>query len=183
MGPCFQAYEAFNNLKSDNSWATMITAGWLIIQCPDQVRIWRVALKAKSIAGKNITSWSISASHNGTTYETIFTSTSALLGAATKPSFVGIDNVAAYQYYRFNTLVSEGAPGVGVQYMQLYTVDNLTSWNLSISDRIEPALSLRCTKQRCQVSILFNFVCQSSLLFHLLYGESQTENWCLLKLH
>jgi hypothetical protein len=127
MGPGFQAYEAFNNLKSDNSWATMNTAGWLQIQCPDQVRIWRVALKARSFVGKNLTSWSLTASNDGLTFETLLTPTSTLLGAATKPSFFEIDTLTAYQYYRFNISMSEGAPGTGVQYMQLYTVDELTS--------------------------------------------------------
>ena len=128
MGPGFQAYEAFNNLKSDNSWAMMNTAGWLQIQCPDQVRIWKVALKARFIVGKNITSWSITASKDGLTFETLATATtSTLLGAATKPSFFEIDTLTSYQYYRFNILTSEGAPGTGAQYMQLYTVDELTS--------------------------------------------------------
>ncbi len=127
MGPGFQAYEAFNNLKSDNSWAMMNTAGWLQIQCPDQVRIWRVALKARSFNGKNITSWSITASNDGLTFETLLTSTSILLGTATKPSFFDFNTSPAYQYYRFNISTSEGAPGTGVQYMQLFTVDELTN--------------------------------------------------------
>ena len=128
MGPGFQAYEAFNNLKSDNSWAIMNTAGWLQIQCPDQVRIWKVALKARSVVGKNLTSWSLTASNDGLTFETLSTSTTiTLLGTATKPSFFEIDTLTAYQYYRFNILTSEGAPGTGVQYMQLYTIDHLTS--------------------------------------------------------
>jgi hypothetical protein len=128
MGPGFQAHEAFKNLKSDKSWATMNTAGWLQIQCPDQVRIWRVALKARSVVGKIITSWSLTASNDGLTFEILSTSTiSTLLGTATKPSFFEINTLTAYQYYRFNILASEGAPGIGVQYMQLYTVDELTS--------------------------------------------------------
>jgi uncharacterized membrane protein YcgQ (UPF0703/DUF1980 family) len=127
MGPGFQAYEAFNNLKSDNSWAMMNTAGWLQIQCPDQVRIWRVALKARSFNGKNVTSWSITASNDGLTFETLLTSTSILLGAAIKPSFFDLNTSTAYQYYRFNISTSEGAPGTGVQYMQLFTVDELTN--------------------------------------------------------
>jgi len=126
-GPGFQPYKAFNNLKPDYTWATANTSGWLQIQCPNQVRIWKVALKARSITDKNITSWSISASHNETTYETIFTSTSALLGSATTPTFFEIDSLVGYKYYRFNILASVGALGVGIQYMQLYTVDYLVS--------------------------------------------------------
>jgi len=54
-GPAFQAYGAFNNLKADSSWAITNTTGWLTIQCPNPVRIWKAALKARSITGRNIT--------------------------------------------------------------------------------------------------------------------------------
>ena len=87
-----------------------------------------MALKARSFVGKNITSWSLTASKDGLTFETLSTATiSTLLGAATMPSFFESDTVTPYQYYRFNILGSEDAPGTGVQYMQLYTVDELTS--------------------------------------------------------
>ena len=90
MGPGFQAYEAFNNLKSDNSWAMMNTAGWLQIQCPTLVRIWKVALKARSILGKRITSWTISANNGGAVFDTLVTSTTTLFGATTAPSLFEI---------------------------------------------------------------------------------------------
>ena len=124
MGPGFQAYGAFNNLKADSSWATTNTTAWLAIKCLDSVKIWKVALKARSFSGKNITTWSISASNDGTTYESIITSTTPLLGAATTPTFFEINTSVAYQYYRFNILASVGTPGVGIQYMQLYTVSS-----------------------------------------------------------
>jgi len=44
----FQAYGAFNNLKTDSSWSTMNPTGWLKIQCPISVRIWKEALKLLS---------------------------------------------------------------------------------------------------------------------------------------
>jgi len=129
MGPGFQAYGAFNNLKPE--WATINTTSWLQIQCPVPVRIWRVAFKARPVAGRNITSWSITASNDGLTFDTLLSSeTNTLLGAATKPSFFEIDTSTAYQYYRFNILASEGISGTGVQYMQLFTVDQLKSFNI-----------------------------------------------------
>ena len=100
----------------------MNITGWLQIQCPDPARIWKLALKARSVSGRNITSWSISASNDGLTLGTLLTSTiSILLGAAT------IDVLAAYQYYKFNLLTCRDTPDTGVHYMILYTVDNLTS--------------------------------------------------------
>jgi len=61
--------------------------GWLEIKCPDPVRIWKVMLKARPVAGRNITSWSITASNDVTAFETILTSTNVLLGFTTEPSF------------------------------------------------------------------------------------------------
>jgi hypothetical protein len=127
IGPGFQPYGAFNNTKADasnGSWATNNSTGWLKIQCPDPVRIWRIALKARPIAGRNITSWCLSGSIDGRLFTVLFTSTTALLGAATTPSFFEI-NTIAYQYYLINILTSEGTPGVGIHAMQLYTVDTL----------------------------------------------------------
>jgi len=102
-----------------------------------------VALKARSIAGRIITSWTLSASNNGTVFDILLTSTSyqqqvppdlsasnngtvfdTLLtstSALTKPSLFEIDSPASYQYYKFSILASEGITGVGVQYMQLHT--------------------------------------------------------------
>jgi hypothetical protein len=127
-GPGFQAYGAFNNRKvesSNGSWATADTNGWLKIQCPNPVRIWKVALKARSVAGRNVTSWSISASNDDRTFETLLTSTTVLLGAATIPSIFEIDTLTAYKYYMFNILTSEGTSNIGIHAMQLYTLDTL----------------------------------------------------------
>jgi len=124
-GPSFQAYGAFNNLKADSSWNTTNPTGWLMIQCPTPVKIWKLALKARSFLGKKITSWTISANNGGAVFDTLLTSTTTLFGAATAPSFFEIDTPTAYQYYKFSILSSEGAPGIGVQYMQLYIVDTI----------------------------------------------------------
>lgn len=125
--PAFQAYGAFNYRKAESSWSTMNQTGWLMIQCPTPVRIWKVALKGRPIVGRRITSWTISANNGGTAFETLLTSTTTLFGAATAPSFFEINTPTAYQYYKFNMLSSEGTSGVGVQYMQLFTIDALSS--------------------------------------------------------
>ena len=123
----FNPYGAFNWLNGDNangSWVTPggTTTGWLQIKCPEAITIWRVALKARPIAGRNITAWNIAASNDGTTFTTLLTSTTALLGSATAPSFFNISTSTAYQYYRFNITASTGSTDVGVQVMQLYVL-------------------------------------------------------------
>jgi len=75
LGPSFQAYGAFNIIEADNSWSTTNPTGWLMIQCPTPVRIWKVALKARSIIGKRLTSWTISANNGGAVFDTLLTST------------------------------------------------------------------------------------------------------------
>ena len=129
LGPGYPAYGAFNNIKADGShgsWSTLNAPGWLKIKCPDPVRIWKVMLKARPITGRNITSWSITASNDDAAFEAVLTSTTVLFGSTTEPSFFEINTLIAYQYYMFNILTCEG-PNPGIQAMQLYTCDALSS--------------------------------------------------------
>ncbi|KAH3800788.1 hypothetical protein DPMN_154431 [Dreissena polymorpha] len=121
----FQAYGAFNSLnaeKSNGSWATPAKKGWLQIKCPEAVTIWRVALKARAIDGKNITEWNFSGSNDGKTFEPLLTSTTKLLGSANAPLFFDISTTTAYQYYRLAIQASTGVGDLGVQVMQLYVL-------------------------------------------------------------
>ena len=123
--PVFQPYGAFNNLNVDGhngSWVTPNTTGWLRIKCPERVRIWRIALKARSgFPGRDITAWNLSASNDGTAFETLLTSTTALLGSATFLTFFEVQTSEAFQYYRLNITASIGSIDVGVELFQLYT--------------------------------------------------------------
>ena len=122
-----QPFGAFNNLHADGnngSWVTAPnnTTGWLQIQCPEPVKIWRVGLKARKNAGKDITAWTISASNDGTDFRTLLTSTTVLLGSAHMPTFIEVTAHNAYPYYRFTITESTGSNDVGVQVFQLYSV-------------------------------------------------------------
>ena len=118
--PRYQPFNAFNNLN--DSWVRPSTSGWLQIKCPEQVKIWRVALKARQIDGRDITAWNLTASNNGTDFSTLINSTIALLGSATCPTFIEVIAHHAYQYYRLNITASTGSVDVGVQVFQLYIV-------------------------------------------------------------
>jgi hypothetical protein len=127
-----QPFGAFNNLNFDGangSWLTAQnnTTGWLQIKCPERVTIWRIALKARS--GRDISSWNITASNDSVAFETLITSTTALLGSATAPTFFEVRANNSYKYYRFN--ITAGGPtggtgtgsiDVGVQVFQLYII-------------------------------------------------------------
>jgi hypothetical protein len=117
----YVASNAFN--VSKDCWLTNATTGWLQVRCPDQVKIWRVALKARPIPGRNITLWNLSASNDGTTFTTLLASTTVLEGSAAAPSFFDVTTNDTYQIYRFNITASVGSNDVGVQYMQLYVYD------------------------------------------------------------
>ncbi|KAH3799780.1 hypothetical protein DPMN_153396 [Dreissena polymorpha] len=123
----FRAYGAFNNLNDDGSngsWATPSKKGWLQIKCPEPVIIWRVALKARAIDGKNISECSISGSIDGKTFTALLTSSTKLLGSANEPLFFNISTTTAYQHYRLDIKASTGAGDLGVQVMQLSTLKN-----------------------------------------------------------
>jgi hypothetical protein len=75
----------------------------------------------KARAGRDITACNISASNDGQTFNSLLTSTTALLGSATAPTFLNVVTNDAYQYYRFTITASVG-PDVGVQVFQLYIV-------------------------------------------------------------
>ena len=121
----FQPFGAFNNLNADGangSWTTggkipNSPPGWLQIQCPERVRIWRVALKAR---GSDITAWKFAGSNDGTTFTTLLTSTTVLLGAAPAPTYFDIPTTSTYQYYRVNITENVGSVDVGIQVMPLY---------------------------------------------------------------
>ena len=117
--PRFQPFNAFNNLDADGAWICPSTTGWLQIKCPEAVKIWRVALKAR---GRDITAWSITASNDGTDFRTLINSITVLLGSATSPTFVEVTANNPYQYYRLNITASTGAVDVGVQLFQLYII-------------------------------------------------------------
>ena len=75
----YQPYGAFslNADGSNGSWLTSDPTGWLQIQCPEAIVIWRVALKARAITGRDITGWNLAASNDGTTFNATLQTTKA----------------------------------------------------------------------------------------------------------
>ena len=104
----------------DGSWAVSGATGWLQVQCPFAIIIWRVALKGRGIVGRNITAWNNGGSTDGVTFTTLLTSPTALLGAATAPTIFNISTTTAYLYYRLNITARVGSTDVEVQVFQLF---------------------------------------------------------------
>jgi len=113
-----EAYRAFNNLVSDDSWFSGdgITS-WLQIKCPEPVRIWRVALKVRmATQGASLT-----ASNDGITF-TALLAMNVAIPPGLAPTFFNISTTTAYQYYRL-TIVEDVWLLNGIQVMQLYIYD------------------------------------------------------------
>ena len=64
-------FNAFNNTKEAWVTATNLLTGWLQIKVPERVRIWRLALKARAILGRNITAWNLTASNDMVNFITL----------------------------------------------------------------------------------------------------------------
>ena len=117
--PRFQPFNAFNNLDADGAWVCPSSTGWIQIKCPEAVKVWRVALKAR---GRDITVWTLTASNNGTDFRTLINSSTVLLGSASSPTFVEVTANNPYPYYRLNITASTGSVDMGIQVFQLYTI-------------------------------------------------------------
>jgi hypothetical protein len=122
----FQPFGAFNNLNTEGnngSWVAPGATGWLQIKCPEKVKIWRIALKARSIRDRDITTWNITASNDGILFTNLVAPTTPLLGSAIAPTFFNVTTNDAYQYYRLNITGSTGSTEFGIQVLQLYIIN------------------------------------------------------------
>ena len=114
-----EAYKAFNNLTSGDSWFAGVdgVTAWLQIKCPEPVIIWRFTMKFRM----ELRGWNLSASNDGTTFTPLL-STPTILPTAPAPTFFNISTTTAYQYYRL-TVVDDAWLQQGIQVMQLYIYD------------------------------------------------------------
>ena len=113
-----EAYRAFNNLTSGDSWFTGDgLTSWLQIKCPEPVIIWRLALKVRMV----IFGASITASNDAITY-TALLATNAMVLTGSAPTFFNISTTTAYQYYRL-VVREDDWLNKGIEVMQIYVYD------------------------------------------------------------
>ena len=126
IGQSFKPYHAFNNL-TDNGWATL-GSGSITIECPEPVRIWRIALFA--VKDKTITKWIFEGSKNAREWCILLQSKDKLYGTSSAVTFFSIPpfppstTIDDYKFYRLT--ISSGAPDekIGIRYMQMYALSN-----------------------------------------------------------
>ena len=118
-----EAYHAFNHITEGNTaWIAGdgVTA-WLQIRCPEPVVIWRIAL----IPTDQIPDWNLSASNEGSTFTSLFTSRTRLQEnlARLGPTFFDISTTTAYSYDRLTVPEYDDELLTGIRLMQLYIYD------------------------------------------------------------
>src|ERR1043165_256514 len=115
-----EAYRAFNNLVSGDSWFAGVdgSSAWLQIKCPEPVIIWRLALKVRM----ETLGWSLTGSNDGTRFASLFVGTNGDLSVGASPTFFTISTTTAYRYYKL-TMREEDWLLNGIEVMQLYVYD------------------------------------------------------------
>ena len=118
-----EAYHAFNHSTEGNTaWIAGVgVTAWLQIRCPEPVVIWRIAL----IPTDQIPDWNLSASNEGSTFTSLFTSRTRLQEslAFLGPTVFDISTTTAYSYYRLTVPEYDDELLTGIQLMRLYAYD------------------------------------------------------------
>ena len=121
----FLPINAFNGLYKDRTgaggeWITRNETRdfWIQIQCPDLVRLWRIALRGRNINTDRIYRWRLEASTDGQTFTTLFD--------APNPTYIGdevryfpIETSDRYNIFRLFCLEAEPT-NPGLSFVQLY---------------------------------------------------------------
>jgi len=99
---------------ADNVWNDF----WIQVECPDLVRVWKVALRGRDSNTDRIYNWRIEGSNDGVHYRTIFT--------PQNPTYLGnrvqhfpVETSNKFTYYRLYCLEAEPSYP-GLSFMQLY---------------------------------------------------------------
>ena len=114
-------YIAANSCSLAGEWATNgVNRNFYIeLKCPEQVRIWKVALRGKNVTtGQQIYHWTINASINGRDFVVLYTAENLTYIGNSLQQFM-IDTPHKYNYFRLMCIeAEEGNPGLS--YMQLF---------------------------------------------------------------
>src|ERR1043165_8815914 len=114
-----EAYRAFNNLSSGDSWFSGVDGetAWLQIKCPEPVIIWRLALKTRM----DLLDWNLSGSNDGRVFTGLLEN-NPVLHVDSAPIFLDISTTTAYKYYKL-TMLEDDWLMQGIETMQLYVYD------------------------------------------------------------
>jgi hypothetical protein len=113
----YQPWKAFQNVVDDGWVAATNTNEWVQMQYPAPISMSGFNIIARNIAGRNITSWKVQASNDGTTFTDIVTTNNTAFngGVLNKFTFPASDK---YLYWRFYIISSVGSVDVGIGMLQ-----------------------------------------------------------------
>ena len=116
----YSPHHAFYSLSGDWATAGVNTNFWIKIQCPEQVRIGKVALRGRhSTETERIYNWRLEGSNDDITYSILYTAPNpTYIGSITQ--FFNISTINKYQYYRLFCVEAE-ATYPGLSYFQIFT--------------------------------------------------------------
>jgi hypothetical protein len=116
-------YGASNAFKSDaiGEWCTsgINNNFWIMIRCPDLVRVWRFRLKGRNSDVDRIYNWRFEGSVDAVTWITLYTGNNDYIGYAIKTYNIFEENENMYSCYRVYCVDAEKV-NPGLSYLQLY---------------------------------------------------------------
>jgi hypothetical protein len=103
----------------NGEWETagVTTNFWIQIQCPEAVRLWKVAFRGRD-TGPRIFNWQFQGSNDGIAYTALVSPPNPTYIDTTMLQF-SITTAVFYSYYRLFAFQAE-APNPGLSYMQIY---------------------------------------------------------------
>jgi F5/8 type C domain len=141
----YQPWKAFDNSSAgDACWlGNNTTNSWLQLRYPYPVIIGRFFIVVRNIAGRDITSWNIQGSNDGTTFTQIIASTTTLTAGVGTTISIPAYNVP-YTYIRFNVVAFAGGVDVGINQLSFYPKD-LDLNNAIINNVADPTAAQQAT--------------------------------------
>jgi hypothetical protein len=114
----YPAYKAFKNSTDANGWVCTVADAvpWIQMKYPNPIICNTVNVTVRNVTGRNILTWNVQGSKDGTTFTTLFNS-SVQLTAGNSYSFRFII-IIPYVYSRFNILTRAGGNDVGISMLQ-----------------------------------------------------------------
>ena len=125
-GANYEAYRAFDNTAADSSnnqgsWAVNGASGWLQVQLPSPIEIWKYSLKnIESTNTRAPNSWVLEGSNDGTNFVTLDTQNGINDWDNREIKEFTLNSGANYQYYRINISANNGDSFTGLDGFQLF---------------------------------------------------------------
>lgn len=117
-GGSYQPWQSFQNFVIQDGWVSATNANqWIQMQYPVSISMSGFNIVARNISGRNITSWKVQASNNGSTFIDIVTTNTTSFNAGILNKFTFAAS-AKYSYWRFFIISSFGSIDVGIGMLQ-----------------------------------------------------------------